>query len=333
MLTQSQVEQIMNRYFGAHPEEPTNQTIEELGLERGMLTYSSGSQLAEGWTSQRMKRAFLRHAQMQSGGNLVRCPSGHDVGLTAAGEDQTRFRCPHAGCEWENKEFCSRCNQTFHFHADCQEMLAIAAEWNRWCRHGRQAYLDALAQANTEFNQLLEDFGTRRAQHERDVQLREQAVERMRLDERWKARRCKNCPQCGRVVERLSGCDAMVCGQDYHGGNAQVGCGHSFQFSRAPAYEQRQHELPEMARFDAQPPEQIQQIAQMLCEGVERCCDLCSEPIKGPAIQCVNCPDFSVCAACDAKHDITAQTQSTNGEQRHPDGHLFQVQLTAVRPC
>lgn len=41
-------------------------------------------------------------------------------------------------------------------------------------------------------------------------------AERLRLEydrmEDWKESRCRCCPKCGRVVEKLSGCDLMVCG-------------------------------------------------------------------------------------------------------------------------
>lgn len=42
-------------------------------------------------------------------------------------------------------------------------------------------------------------------------------AERLRLEydrmEDWKESRCRCCPKCGRVVEKLSGCDLMVCGK------------------------------------------------------------------------------------------------------------------------
>lgn len=30
--------------------------------------------------------------------------------------------------------------------------------------------------------------------------------------ETWKESRCRRCPMCGRVIEKLSGCDLMLCG-------------------------------------------------------------------------------------------------------------------------
>jgi hypothetical protein len=77
-----------------------------------------------------------------------------------------------------------------------------------------------------------------------------------RLDEDYKATRCKLCPHCGSVVEKLSGCDTMVCGQDCHGGNTQKGCGARFAYSAAPAYAPDHGSRPSVARFeDAEPAE------------------------------------------------------------------------------
>ncbi len=41
----------------------------------------------------------------------------------------------------------------------------------------------------------------------------------------WKAKNLRLCPHCGRPVERIDGCNSMVCGrdaQDKGGGNLQV---------------------------------------------------------------------------------------------------------------
>lgn len=318
VLTQTQVEQILNLYFQAHGE-PSAETIRDLGLERGMLSYGDGKQLAEGWKSRRVDAAFLRHAKMQNG-RIVSCPCGHDVGeLNENDKGRTCFICPDEQCEWHHKHFCSDCNQVFHYRSTCQEVLAIAEEWNRWDAGGRQAYLNEVV----ETRQQLEDFENRKAQHEEDLRVRKQAVEDMKKDEAWKAQRCRCCPSCGAVTQKISGCDSMVCGADYHGGNTQKGCGHRFSHSQAEAYTPAEHKLPEMAKFDSQPPKQIQELHHMICEGVPRTCDLCREPIHGPRIQCMNCPDFNVCVSCDAKQDIMAATE------QHAAGHVFRV-ITAI---
>ncbi len=34
----------------------------------------------------------------------------------------------------------------------------------------------------------------------------------------------------------MDGCDLMTCGQNYHGGDKQNGCGQGFRWTAAPAY-------------------------------------------------------------------------------------------------
>ena len=50
----------------------------------------------------------------------------------------------------------------------------------------------------------------------------------MRQMELWKQKHCRRCPYCTRVVEKLDGCDLILCGGNYHGGNQQRGCGKQF---------------------------------------------------------------------------------------------------------
>lgn len=57
------------------------------------------------------------------------------------------------------------------------------------------------------------------------------------LDENRKQDNCRLCPSCRSVVERVDGCPQMVCGQNYHGGDQQRGCGRSFDFRHAAAYQ------------------------------------------------------------------------------------------------
>ena len=50
-----------------------------------------------------------------------------------------------------------------------------------------------------------------------------EASERMRrltADEEWKAEHCRVCPNCDRIVEKMDGCDTMVCGRNAHGDEA-----------------------------------------------------------------------------------------------------------------
>ena len=53
----------------------------------------------------------------------------------------------------------------------------------------------------------------------------------LRKMEVWKEKHCRRCPYCRRVVEKMDGCDIMMCGSDAHGGNQQRGCGKQFIWS------------------------------------------------------------------------------------------------------
>lgn len=90
-------------------------------------------------------------------------------------------------------------------------------------------------QDETYANQLAE-FNRQKTENEnRNLDLRRRYEELMN-DEQYKAQNCRLCPSCKRVVQRLEGCDTMICGQDAHGGNVQSGCGTKFNWARAQPY-------------------------------------------------------------------------------------------------
>lgn len=327
MLTLTQSEQIMNGYLELHPEEATGELVAELGLQRGRLSYpaSSGAP-AEGYVSTKMQQAYLRRSQMQLG-DLVCCPNGHEVGIKEAAE--TRYRCMREGCDWHLQDFCSECKKPYHFRASCGEVMEVSEEWNRWCTEGRAAYLQQMADRDEEFRRHVQDFERRRQQHDADVEALQRAIAQMQADEAWKRKHCRKCPNCPRIIQRVSGCDSMKCGEDYHGGNPQNGCGHTFNWKSAPRYEPDAGNQREVPRFDAQPPEQVQNVRHKICEGIDMTCDLCGSPIRGPLIQCVNCPEFHVCISCDAATSITSSNTEKVDGSAHPAGHVFRVRVTA----
>ena len=146
-----------------------------------------------------------------------------------------------------------------------------------------------------------------------------QRFDELKQMELWKQKHCRHCPKCKRVVEKLSGCDHMVCGSDVHkGGNEQRGCGRQFSWASAPRYEA---DLRSAASDDgggaaegraegegegeAGRERRLQRDARevhILVLGVPVQCDGCGEAIVGPRLQCVQCEGaVELCIACVGK--------------------------------
>jgi len=120
----------------------------------------------------------------------------------------------------------------------------------------------------------------------------------LQQDEEWKAQNCRCCPHCGRAVERVQGCSSMKCGQDYHGGNAQNGCGQDFNWDEAAKYEPKAEKFGKEKNVTAAKPE--------LRDGFKSTptdeyylCDFCTSEIKGLRFSCIHCPFFDLCEECE----------------------------------
>ena len=125
----------------------------------------------------------------------------------------------------------------------------------------------------------------------------------------------------------------MVCGGDYHGGNKQMGCGHRFEFSGAAKYKrQGGGQAFEAIQIDEK---QFEGEARKLQwadggggaggrggggggggdgGGAEFSCDMCRKPLRGAMFQCIHCPSFEACQACDKDGLLEGQ---------HTHGHSF----------
>ena len=114
----------------------------------------------------------------------------------------------------------------------------------------------------------------------------------------------------------------MVCGRDYHGGNAQDGCGHSFNWNDALPY--NQDEGAHLPAGDAAEvpvrPEAAAEVTHEIAAGIPMQCSLCEQPIVGPRFSCVNCPPdtFDVCVQCEGS--LSCEVGSA-----HDHRHTFQV--------
>lgn len=130
----------------------------------------------------------------------------------------------------------------------------------------RGEYWQARAQQDANFRAQLEDYQQQQvANTQRNEELRLRYNDLL-ADENYKAQNCRLCPNCQRVVQHLGGCNAMICGQNYHGGDVQSGCGHKFDWSQATPYAPIGNTGPEQVRNDMPAPEQQQAVVH---EGVQ----------------------------------------------------------------
>ena len=124
----------------------------------------------------------------------------------------------------------------------------------------------------------------------------------------WKEKHCKRCPHCKRVIHKMSGCDAMICGNDAHGGNEQRCCGKQFSWTAAPAYSAdlrnaagAQGEEGESAAVERRLQLDAKE-AHFVCAGSPLLCDGCGDAITGPRMQCMQCVGaIELCIGCVAK--------------------------------
>merc|ERR1712232_1306743 len=120
--------------------------------------------------------------------------------------------------------------------------------------------------------------------------------------ERWKAENCKMCPTCSKVMEKTGGCDSMKCGQDFHGGEVQSGCGATFKWSQAPAYvpQTAEHLDKRQVEIRHKPPEddalalQVWEVRDMSFLR----CEACMIGIQGPCFICTGCRMLTLCFSC-----------------------------------
>eukprot|EP00756_Hemistasia_phaeocysticola_P002848 Hpha_TRINITY_DN11920_c0_g1::TRINITY_DN11920_c0_g1_i1::g.20779::m.20779 len=293
-LLQEEVEEILNGY--ARVQEPgfcfPPADIEKLGLHRGTLVRGG-----EGWVSAHFARLFLRKASIDMG--CIECPNGTCGTMVQVSGGRQRVTCPR--CKFS---FCSGCKRMHHFQVPCEDILTLTRAWDEWKHTHRQEFLRRMAAEDEGYAKALESFEKERRRHEEDKRAAAATWETLQADEAYKASHCRLCPACDRVVEKLDGCDSMVCGRNSAGGNAQDGCGRPFNWTQAKKYRADVGRQPHV-----RPPTEAEPVAaarhrHLLAPGVPLNCDVCREPIVGPLARCLHCPSHNVCIRCsDAGHD------------------------------
>jgi hypothetical protein len=120
----------------------------------------------------------------------------------------------------------------------------------------RGNYWRARAEQDANFTAQLQDFERQTvANTQRNEELR-QRYDEILADETFKAQNCKLCPHCQRVVQHLGGCASMICGQNYHGGDVQSGCGKAYTWTQALPYTPIANAGPQQVTNNLTAPEQ-----------------------------------------------------------------------------
>lgn len=228
-----------------------------------------------------------------------------------------RVYCPR--CE---VSFCASCRESpYHSHCRCDQLMQYARAWADWTSGGRETYRQTQQQA---FEQAKEQYTEQQKRREIEMAAAQARFKELQDNEEWKAKNCRCCPKCHRVIEKLSGCDHMVCGQDSHGGNKQQGCGQSFSWSSAPKYVANTGQAKLPAELDTRPPEEVLQSRHLIAPGLFMECDLCHEEIIGPRIQCLHCHSLSLCLRCSTEGDFSV---GNDWLPDHHNGHVCIVHM------
>jgi len=191
--------------------------------------------------------------------------------------------------------FCSMCRKNYHYRTSCQEAVGLETDWMRWNLTGRAAYRSQLDLDQKKL-QDFENEGKRVAARNEELKQRYQELFQ---DEQWKEQNCHGCPHCSRPIQKLDGCDSMVCGSDYHGGNVQNGCGQRFQWSTSKPYKSQGIQGPVEENFKAVKPLPVSKVH----HGEWLTCDNCNQNIVGLRFMCVHCASYNLCEDCEYKVD------------------------------
>jgi len=191
--------------------------------------------------------------------------------------------------------FCSMCRKNYHYRTTCQESVALEGDWMRWNLTGRNSYRKQL-DLDSKRIQDFENEGKRVATRNEELKLRYQELLQ---DETWKEQNCHGCPHCGRPIQKLDGCDSMICGSDYHGGNVQNGCGQRFAWSTTKPYKSSGIQGPTEEHFKAAKPLPVSKFN----HGDWLTCDSCNKNIVGLRFMCIHCASYNLCEECEYKVD------------------------------
>ncbi|CAF1564860.1 unnamed protein product, partial [Adineta ricciae] len=252
-----------------------------------------------------------------------------------AGSGKGVIKCPNTNCKWafepENPreqfcvvcrlchhEFCSLCNDQYHYRTDCQQLAEITQQWYFWCNTERGHYLERKAREDATYAARLKEF----QRQQRENRTRNAGLQKryhgLLADEKYKEKNCRLCPHCNRVVQHMGGCSSMVCGQDFHGGNNQSGCGQNFTWESAKKYVPTTDRNPEDVMPDFHNPRNKLVVHDVTC-------DACHKTVRGIRFDCIHCPLLTYCEDCEQKHTLLHSNQNEQAGSRQ---HVFRLIMT-----
>jgi len=230
---------------------------------------------------------------------IIACPTPGCGNWLISHDISKQERCK---CEACCTVFCSLCRKPYHYHCGCSEVPKFHERWIEWITGGRDRYHKDKSDAITKIESA-------RAEIEARNQVLRKKYQDMLADEQFKTENGRYCPNCRRIVIKEGGCDSMVCGRNYHGGNIQDGCGASFDWAQADRYVSETLAKPneEPMKID------IPDIARSF-RHVGIICDGCHTEIRGLRFACVHCPSCNFCEKCEVE-----------GTLAHPRDHIFRI--------
>lgn len=144
LLTQKEVEQVLNRYKPVSSLPTEDRRVWK--FHRGKLVDGK-----YGWLSERVTDAFLRKGKIDLG--CIECPTGgcgYWVEPSRPREKQ-RMDCPKC-----LSAFCSLCKRPYHYRCACDEVMTITKQWLEWQQHGREPYLMQMAMEDSSYQNALD---------------------------------------------------------------------------------------------------------------------------------------------------------------------------------
>jgi IBR domain, a half RING-finger domain/Zinc finger, ZZ type len=242
---------------------------------------------------QKFNGMLLRTALTSMSGS-VRCPTPGCANWMVVDDALQKVRVVCSSCD---AVFCSMCKDPYHYgDMTCNEAKEKAMQYMHWQAQQRTS------NAGSEIARKLEERSAEIAARIRELE----------ADEEWKVQHCKMCPKCKRVIEKVAGCDSVLCGRNYHGGDVQDGCGNTFNWGTAPKYTKK--DVSHLTTINIR--EEVAKAVGTQVDHGEFRCDGCHGEIVGLRFACICCPCYNLCEKCEPD-------PSTHGT--HPESHSFDI--------